>query len=65
MSGTDTATFTAGSVRPAVASKAKVMAVPVECIMEKAGWSREITFAKYYNKHIVTGTDSFQDAVLE
>ncbi|XP_050707606.1 uncharacterized protein LOC126992815 [Eriocheir sinensis] len=65
MSGVNTNTFTAGSVRPAAASKAKAMAVPIECIMAKAGWSRETTFATYYDKHIVTGTDAFQEAVLE
>ena len=65
MSGVDTTRFTAGSVRPAAASKAKAMAVPVECIMAKAGWSRETTFATYYDKHIVTGSDRFQEAILE
>lgn len=65
MSGVDTATFTAGSVRPAAASKAKAMAVPIPCIMAKAGWSREATFANYYDKHIVRASDPFQDAVLD
>lgn len=65
MSGLNTARFTSGSVRPAVALTAKAMAIPVECIMVKVGWSRETTFAKYYDKHIVTGMDSFQEAVLE
>lgn len=65
MSGVDTAKFTAGSVRPAAASKAKAMAVPISCILEKAGWSRETTFARYYDKHIVTGLDPFQEAILK
>lgn len=64
MSGVDTTKFKAGSVRPAAASKAKALAVPVTCIMQKAGWSRETTFAKYYDKHIATNSDLFQDAVL-
>lgn len=64
-SGVDTAKFTAGSVRPAAASKAKAMAVPIACIMTKAGWSRESTFAKYYDKHIIRAVDPFQDAVLD
>lgn len=63
MSGVDTAKFTA--VQPAAASKAKAMAVPVTCIMAKAGWSRETTFAKYYDKHIIAESDPFQEAVLE
>ena len=65
MSGIDVAKFSAGSVRPAAVSKAGVAAVPVACIMAKAGWSRESTFAKYYNKNIVAACDPFQDAVLE
>ena len=65
MSGIDVSKFSAGSVRPAAASKAGVAAVPVACIMAKAGWSRESTFARYYNKSIVPASDPFQDAVLE
>ena len=64
MSGIDVSKFSAGSVQPAAASKAGVAAVPVACIMAKAGWSRESTFAKYYNKNIVAASDPFQDAVL-
>lgn len=37
MSGVDTSKFMAGSVRSAAAWKAKVVAVPVTCIMQKAG----------------------------
>lgn len=62
--GVDTTKFTAGSVRPAAASKAKTMAVPINYILAKAGWSRESTFAKYYDKHIIGPGDPFQEAVL-
>ncbi|MPC62091.1 hypothetical protein E2C01_056173 [Portunus trituberculatus] len=65
MSGIAVSKFSAGSVRPAAASKAGVATVPVACIMVKAGSSRESTFAKYYNKNIVAASDLFQDAVLE
>ncbi|KAK3890227.1 hypothetical protein Pcinc_005762 [Petrolisthes cinctipes] len=65
MSGVDTTKYSAGSVRPAAASKAKAMAVPITFIMAKAGWSSEATFAKYYDKIIVQDSDTFQDAVLE
>lgn len=64
MSGVDTEIFTAGRVRPAAASKAKAMAVPVAHIMAKAGWARVTTFAKYYDKIINRDTDQFQEAVL-
>lgn len=41
------------------------MAVPVTHIMAKAGWSKEATFAKYYDKEIVPERDVFQEAVLQ
>lgn len=63
--GVDTAKYTAGSVRTAAASQAKAMSVPLRHIMSTAGWSRETTFAKYYNKEIVQDTGSFQEAVLD
>ena len=44
MSGVDTAKFKAGSVRPVVVSWAKAVAVPVTCIVQRAGWSWENTF---------------------
>ena len=62
--GMDTPKFTAGSVRPAAVSKAKAMAIPITCIMSKAGWTLESTFARFYNKHIVPDVDPFQVAVL-
>lgn len=64
MSDVDTEKYSAGSVRPAAASKAKATAVPITHIMTKAGWSREATFAKYYKK-IVPFHDPFQDVVLQ
>ncbi|MPC94672.1 hypothetical protein E2C01_089851 [Portunus trituberculatus] len=64
MSSVDTDKYSAGNVRPAAVSKAKAMAVPIKHIMAKAGWSREATFAKYYNKEIILVHDLFQDAVL-
>ncbi|MPC93555.1 hypothetical protein E2C01_088688 [Portunus trituberculatus] len=64
-SGVDTLKFTAGSVRSAAVSKAKAMSIPIAYIMSRAGWTRENTFAKYYDKHIVPAVDSFQEAVLE
>ena len=62
--GIDTKMFTAGSVRPASASMAQTQSVPIATIMAKAGWTRETTFARHYNKHIISDTDHFQEAVL-
>lgn len=64
LSGVNIARYTAGSVRPAAASKAKAMAVPVAHIMSKAGWSQETTFARHYDKVIARNEDVFQEAVL-
>lgn len=64
-SGVDTEKFSAGSVRTAAVSKAKAMAVPIKHIMAKAGWSRETTFAKHYDKEIVHEIDTFQEAILQ
>ena len=63
-SGVDIVKFKAGSVQPAVASQAMTMSVPITCIMAKAGWSRESTFAKFYDKHVITTGDPFKKAVL-
>ncbi|MPD02173.1 hypothetical protein E2C01_097734 [Portunus trituberculatus] len=63
-SGVDTTKFTAGNVRSAVVSKAKVISVTIASIMSKAGWIQENTFAKFYDKHIVPEVDPFQEAVL-
>ena len=63
-SGVDTTRFKVGSVRSAVTSKATAMSVPIASIMSKAGWTQESTFAKFYDKHIVSEVDPFQEAVL-
>ena len=64
LAGIDTTMFTAGSVRPTAASKAKALAVPINCIMARAGWTQEATFAKFYDKQIVNSSDPLQDSVL-
>jgi hypothetical protein len=60
--GIDTSVFKAHSTRAAATSKAKAQHVPVKEIMEKAGWSRETTFAKFYDKKV--DRDRFTKAVL-
>ena len=65
MSGIDTNKYTAGSVRPAAASKAKSMSVPINFILAKAGWSREKTFADHYDRDIVPQNDTFQEAIFQ
>ncbi|MPC93659.1 hypothetical protein E2C01_088796 [Portunus trituberculatus] len=62
--GIDKKRFMAGSVRPASASMAQTQTVPIATIMAKAGWMQEATFARHYNKHIISDKDCFQEAVL-
>jgi len=63
-SGVDTKIFSAHSLRSASSSKAKAMSVPIQDILKTAGWSRESTFAKYYNKPI-NSENKFMEAVLK
>ncbi|XP_076036398.1 uncharacterized protein LOC143022180 [Oratosquilla oratoria] len=64
ISGIDSTKYTVSSVRSAAASQARSMSVPIRHIRSKAGWSRESTFAKHYNKEIVQEGDPFQDTGL-
>ena len=63
-SGVDTRKHSASSVRHAAASRAKAMAVPIAHILARAGWSRETTFARHYDKEILGDIDIFQEGVL-
>lgn len=63
-SGVDTRMYSASSVRHAAASRAKAKAVPITIILEKAGWSRETTFARHYDKEVLGDIDVFQEGVL-
>ena len=64
MAGIDTAIFRPHSTRAASASKA-AKHIPLQDILKSAGWSRETTFTKYYNKKVQKqeGT-SIQDGVM-
>ena len=64
MAGIDSTVYGGGSVRAAAVSKARANAVPLATIMGKAGWTREGTFARFYNKEIVAAEDDFQIGVL-
>lgn len=64
MQSVDNEKHLAGSVWPVAASKAKATVVSVKHTMAKAGWLREATFAKDYNK-ILTVLGPFQYAVLQ
>ena len=61
--GIDITKFSAHSTRSASTSAAKIRGVPLEIIMNRAGWCRPSTFAKYYNKPVQT-QDSFAKGLL-
>ncbi|CAG2230792.1 unnamed protein product [Mytilus edulis] len=48
-SGIDTKIYGAHSMRSATTSPAKFKAVPIQEILDKAGWTNERTFSKFYN----------------
>lgn len=54
LAGINTTTFGAHSTRAATTSAAKAMNMPIDIIMQSAGWSQESTFGKYYHKPVIT-----------
>ena len=52
LSGIDTAVFTAHSTRSASVSKAQSKDLPLDIILQTAGWSNARTFQKFYNKSV-------------
>ena len=60
--GLDLTIFTPHSTRSASTTKAKAANIPLSTILKTAGWSRESTFAKYYNKQI-SDEEVFADAI--
>jgi hypothetical protein len=56
--------FGSHSVRAAVVSKANLSGVPLKDILERAGWSNQSTFAKFYNKKVVKDS-TFDHTVLK
>jgi len=63
--GSDVTIFKPHSIRAAAASKAQMMNVPVDKILDTAGWSSCSTFAKYYNKPVQSSEVQFAEAVLK
>ena len=62
--GIDVSQFGAHSVRLATTSKAKLNSVPIDNILGKAGWSNVKTFAKFYDKQILT-EDKFVEGIFK
>ena len=63
-SGLDTTKFTAHSTRHASTSKASKGGINIEVIRKTAGWTnRSSTFARFYNRPIVSDPNAFAQAV--
>ena len=62
--GIDTTEFGAGSTRSAASSKASSEGVPLDQILEAAGWSQETTFTKWYNKSINGTSNGMAKSIL-
>ena len=63
-SGIDVEVFKPHSIRSAATSAAQDKAVTITHILETAGWSNAKTFAKYYNKPIIT-EGQFETNILD
>ena len=64
LAGINMGVFTPHSVRSASTSAADSANIPLNTILQTAGWSQAGTFAKFYNKPIVK-TGTFAKAVLQ
>ena len=60
--GIDTMVFKPHSTRGASTSAAKPLNVPIQVIMNTAGWCSDSTFAKFYDRPVLTG-NSFAAAI--
>lgn len=64
--GVDVPQYAAHSTRAAAVSAASRKNLPIDDILNTAGWSSESIFARYYKKPIqVTGNNSFSMAILD
>ena len=61
--GIDTTVFKPHSTRGASTSAAKALNVPVQVIMNTAGWRSDSTFAKFYDRPVLTA-NNFAAAIL-
>ena len=62
--GLDIKKFTPHSIRAASTSAAMRNGIPIDSILATAGWTKESTFRKYYNKPLAVET-SLQDDVAK
>ena len=61
LSGIDTSLYSAHTTRAASCSAVQKIGLPINSILEVAGWSRENTFSKYYKKQTL---DNFGQSLM-
>ena len=64
LAGVDCARYSAHSTRGAAASAAVVAGVPIQSILDRAGWSSESTFTRFYRRNVSKGSHLFSIFVL-
>ena len=65
LAGIDTKVFKGHSTRSAATSKPSSLGISVKDILERANWTNESTFQKFYNKKIDSGKgEIFQKTIL-
>ena len=65
MAGIDVSVFKPQSTRAATTSKAALLHVPLDTILQTAGWSQKCTFRKYYDKPVTQDVNQeFADKIL-
>mgnify|MGYP001795637579 CR=1 FL=1 len=66
LSGIDINLFKTHSTRAASTSAAKKAQVPLQEILDRAGWSSAKTFATFYNKEVIpSNVNSYAEVVLQ
>lgn len=54
LAGIKTSVFGAHNTRAATTFAAKAMIMPIDILMQSAGWTQESNLRKFYNKPVVT-----------
>lgn len=65
ISGINIQKYKAHSTRAAAVSKASSKCVPVDDMLNVAGWKSEKTFGAFYNKDISHECDTFVEALVD
>ena len=65
LTGVDTGTFQAHSIRAASSSKSHNKGLSANDILKQGNWSRESTWQRFYHKEVRSATKDFQNTLLK